>query len=195
MTDLFSDLKQHTAASHQALESTFPFNTMLKPESFSTQSYTDNLMILASFHQYVAQKMKQNPQTKDLEALLQSCATVEAIVRDLDQLGIPSPAQHFDAGLASDNMADMVAAAYVWMGSSMGAKILHHWLQQNDYDHLPTHYYAHMRTLGRQWRPFMERAQTLAEQHSISQQRCVDSANALFNELIAGAGRCTPHDR
>ncbi|QPG04536.1 hypothetical protein IT774_09800 [Salinimonas marina] len=149
-------------------------------------------MILASFHQYVAQKMQQNPHNENLNDLLQPSIIVEAISTDLALLGIKSPALRFDAGLASDNMADMVAAAYVWMGSSMGAKVLHHWLQQHDYQHLPTHYYAHMRTLGRQWRTFMQQADLLAQQHHISQQRCVNSANALFNELIAGAGRCAP---
>ncbi len=189
MTDLFSELKHQTSAAHQTLEATAPFNTMLKSDSFSSQSYKNNLTILASFHQYVAQLIEHNPRVCELSALLQPQTTLQAIHTDLRSLTDLQPIPQYNAGLENQNMGDLIAAGYVWMGSSMGAKMLHRWLLQHNYSHLPIHYYAHMASIGRNWRAFQQLALQLAETHQISHQRCAHSAKTLFEELIHCANR------
>lgn len=184
MENLFTSLKQNTVDSHQLLETTAPFNTMLKPGLFSQQSYTANLSILASFHEYVAVKIEPNSEARALTDYLQPELTLGTIKQDLQQLAVPSFAPPFTAPIDSHNMADLIGASYVWMGSSMGAKMLHRWLNQQGYAHLPCAYYAHMSSLGRQWRDYQQCALALAASHTIDHQRCIASANGLFEALI-----------
>lgn len=193
MENLFTSLKQNTVDSHQLLETTAPFNTMLKPGLFSQQSYTANLSILASFHEYVAVKIVSCSEVQGLTDYLQPDLTLRTIKQDLQQLTVPSGAPLFTASLDNHNMADLIGASYVWMGSSMGAKVLHRWLNQQGYGHLPNAYYTHMSSLGRQWRDYQQCAMALAASHSIDQQRCIEAANGLFEALIECARQYSNH--
>ena len=188
MNNLFSELKRGTSESHALLEATYPFNTLMDEAHFSTQAYQHNLMILASFHGAVLQYIAENPVSDTVNEMLNGKAIVSALEKDLASLGGNMQQPVFKSLPRPVQPADTAACAYVWMGSSMGARQILKWLEQPTYAHLPTRYYEQMGYCGSQWARFKSQD---AWQHLTSpdqQSRCISTANLLFTGLREAGG-------
>lgn len=193
---LFAQLKQGTASAHRALEATYPFNTMMKPGVFNKVTYGQNLLVLASFHRVVSDCFAASDSAfGELQPYLHSAEVNAALQADLQHLEISDAVPGFDATLSANNPADLLSAAYVWMGSSMGARILHKWLQKAGYTNLPCHYYAKMQLVGSHWPDFVSHAADLAQQHQVHAADCIDAANTLFSGLQNTARKYYPQTR
>lgn len=183
MTTFFTELKRGTASSHTALEATYPFNTMMKPDIFDRQAYTQNLLILASFHNCVSNYIQNTQNTDSLREFIDADSVMHAVNLDLTALGREPEYPDFPLIAQPDSPESALAGAYVWMGSSMGAKILYRWLNHAGYDALPTAYYQQMITLGERWPEFVEHGLEYVQHHNVDVDRCTNVANQLFDGL------------
>lgn len=191
MTTFFTELKRGTAASHAALEATYPFSTMMKPAVFDRQAYTQNLLILASFHNCVSNFIQNIENSELLSDFIDTDAVMQAISHDLIALGRQPDFPDFPLISSAESPEHALAGAYVWMGSSMGAKILYRWLKHAGYEDFPTAYYEQMIALGQRWPDFVEHGLDYVQQHNLDVDVCTDIANQLFDGLQVCANTLT----
>jgi len=80
-----------------------------------------------------------------------------------------------------------IAAAYVWLGSSMGANIIARRLSGMEYD-IPTHYYCAMAECAKSWVSFKQHVDALLPELASENERVIDDivedAKAWFEYLI-----------
>lgn len=80
-----------------------------------------------------------------------------------------------------------IAAAYVWLGSSMGANIIARRLSGMEYD-IPTHYYCAMAECAKSWVSFKQHVDALLPELAPQNERVIDDivedAKAWFEYLI-----------
>lgn len=195
MTTFFTELKQGTAASHTALEATYPFNTMMKPDIFDRQAYTQNLLILASFHTCVSDFIQKNEDAELLRDFISADAVMNALHQDLQSLISQPVYPDFPHIPQPEKPEYALAAAYVWMGSSMGAKILYRWLNHAGFEALPTAYYQQMIKLGQRWPEFVEYGSAYVQRYQPDVNVCIEFANALFDGLQVSANTLTHPQR
>ncbi|MBD3584850.1 biliverdin-producing heme oxygenase [Salinimonas sp. HHU 13199] len=191
MTTFFTELKRGTAASHTALEATYPFNTMMKPDIFDRQAYTQNLLILASFHNCVSKNIQKTKNKASLSEFIEAESVMRAVNQDLNALGRQPEYPDFPLIAQPDSPESALAGAYVWMGSSMGARILYRWLNHAGYEELPTAYYQQMITLGQHWPAFVEHGLDYVQRHNVDVDKCTEIANQLFDGLQVCANTLT----
>ncbi|QJR79502.1 biliverdin-producing heme oxygenase [Alteromonas pelagimontana] len=192
MNSLFSQLRILTGSAHQDLEATYPFNTLMRPKGFDSHAYQQNLALLAGFHDFVAKNIDSE---KDYPFLgnLNVHQVAKAIHSDLSILGgsiVPFQLLNDTPTNPSDEF--VVAASYVWMGSSMGARIISKWLHQKSWNSLPVHYYDTMKDVGANWEQFKSEAALFAQKQQLDTQEIVRVANRLFKGLQETAGTLSP---
>lgn len=181
MSELFSYLKQQTKSAHQALEATYPFSQMMQTASFSRSDYVAVLRILLAFHRHAQRWTQTMPAS--LREMLHSDAVIAALEKDLTQLTNNTDVPDFSLVVVAAPAADRaMAAGYVWMGSSLGGKLIERWLTANFPD-LPHAYYSQMKTVSQQWPHFIRQASDNATFSTTQMAHIADSANALFTGL------------
>lgn len=195
MNNIFIELKHGTKEAHTALEATYPFNTMMKTEIFDRQAYSKNITVLASFHHYVYELLKKFNGCVSFTQYMQAEDVILAVDSDLHALLSNPQYCDFPAVIDVQEPEAMLAAAYVWMGSSMGARILYRWLNHAGFESLPMNYYETMIGLGKQWELFVRDGQVWADVHRVNPKKCITSANQLFEGLRLCAQSLTHQQR
>ncbi|MCW8090609.1 biliverdin-producing heme oxygenase [Alteromonas sp. ASW11-130] len=146
----FQQLKSKTSNCHNHLEKTFPFSTLMQPKRFDENSYYQVLATMAAFHQCMRLFAPSKLNTK-LSSLLSCESTLEAVMQDLNSLQPASTlAPSRPLKIASTDIHSLLAFAYVWAGSSMGAQILIRWLRKSE-SSLPMRYYQTMAAQSANW--------------------------------------------
>lgn len=181
MKNLFSYIKENTSHSHKILETSYPFNTQMRSESFRVEHYESTLKTLLAFHQFCEPRVSALP--SDLFPFMDTASPVKMINRDLQVLPGSSDAHPFITDVSDNNEEVKLACAYVWMGSSMGGSIIVKWLNRHQPD-MPTHYYQHMAEQGQHWPGFLAAGTRFAEHHQLDANNIVDVANAMFSGLM-----------
>ena len=180
MTSVLQQLRTQTAYQHQALENTMPFAALMT-EQFSTSIYTDMLLTLRSFHgaiYQVTQSVPVHPVTVMLDADI-VCQALDADIQVLN--AAPAPAFANDAMLSNQDN-DIIACGYVWLGSSMGAKMIDRWLRDNAPASLPKRYYQTLAGCSQNWASYRRYVNDLTLSTEDSEQIC-RTANTLFSGL------------
>lgn len=183
MSELFSFLKQHTLTSHQTLEAHYPFNHMMQTAQFQEREYTLMLQVLWAFHEYSQQWLITLPSAQR-EMLHSECVT-DALLQDLQQLQghqklTPPP---FSIGaVAAPADARALAAGYVWMGSSLGGKMIERWLRR-EFPGFPRAYYTQMKDISRHWPAYIQNVSSRDTYSAAQMAHIADAANALFTGL------------
>ena len=188
MTSVLQQLRTETAHQHEALENTMPFAALMT-DRFSVSVYQDVLLTLRSFHGTIHHATQQVP-THPVSTMLDASAVCEALDTDLLMLdAISAPAFVNDQTITSQS-TDIIACGYVWLGSSMGAKMIHRWLQNNARASLPTHYYQTLSGCSQHWAAYRRYVDTLTLSVQEGEKIC-RSANALFSGLRNTASKVT----
>ncbi|GGW76517.1 biliverdin-producing heme oxygenase [Alteromonas halophila] len=189
MSELFSYLKAQTRDAHEALEAHYPFNRMLKTRRFEKQDYVHILQVLAAFHSHV--KPWLTTLAPAHYTMLHTDAVESALHSDLAQL-TQAPAHEAKAFHLSlpdtPSTPRTLAAAYVWMGSSLGGKMIERWLSTSCPD-LPAAYYTQMKYVSRNWPLFIQAISTCYPLSDTQLTQTANCASALFAGLRETARR------
>ena len=181
MAGLFETLKKDTLAAHKQLEKTAPFSHLMC-DSLTLARYTQVLQVMAAFHHYVACTADRDSATP-AASFMQMNQVEQALAKDLQALGVSSTGFVTTSDRAEEHAVSFsLAAGYVWLGSSMGARIINQWLSKHRPD-FPRHYYSTMIELGENWRAFQQSVEAFAKQKSVKTDRVVHYANLLFEGL------------
>ncbi|MCU7553906.1 biliverdin-producing heme oxygenase [Alteromonas sp. ASW11-19] len=189
MTIILDRLRQATAAEHTALENTPPFNALMSA-TFSGQQYGQVLTVLHGFHREIASAM-EGLHAHPVVHMLHCDTILQALERDRTTITGPQ-ASPFNFPLSlSACRADVLACGYVWLGSSMGGKMIARWLSQQ-HPHQPTAYYASLAACSKNWAEFRRYTSGIQLNESET-QRCCLVAKTLFEELRSAANKLTEH--
>lgn len=183
MSELFSFLKQHTLSSHQALEAHYPFSHMMQTSTFHEREYALILQVLGAFHQYTQQWLVTLPPAQC--EMLHTQHVNDAILKDLQRLPGQQELtpQAFSIGaVAAPAHARALAAGYVWMGSSLGGKMIERWLRK-EFPDLPRAYYTQMKEVSQHWPAFIGSVKAGQAYSAAQMAHIADAANALFTGL------------
>ncbi|WP_414830619.1 biliverdin-producing heme oxygenase [Alteromonas sp. H39] len=186
MTSVLQQLRTHTAHQHQALEDTMPFAALMT-DSFSASRYTDTLLTLRSFHGAIHQVTQEAP-THPVTSMLDASAVCGALDADLLVLNAPTAPEFVNNPPLTSQCTDIIACGYVWLGSSMGAKMIYRWLLSNGAASLPKNYYQTLSGCNQHWAGFRHYVDGLTLTEQEGEQIC-RSANALFSGLRNTASR------
>lgn len=186
MTSVLQQLRTETAHQHQALENTMPFAALMT-DRFSVSMYQDVLLTLRAFHGAILEVTQQVP-THPITAMLNASAVCEALDTDLLALDATSAPAFVNDQRITSQRTDIIACGYVWLGSSMGAKMIYRWLQNNAIASLPKHYYQTLSGCSQHWAAYRRYVDALTLSVQEGEQIC-RSANALFSGLRNTAGK------
>ncbi len=192
----FNRLKRETSASHKGLERTYPFSTLMRVDRFDKLSYQRVLLTMTAFHQAL-HLFEPGVHQQTLSALLNAKEALTALHKDLTIL---SSDRHELSPLAvttaKDDTHALMAYAYVWAGSSMGAQILIKWLSKQNALALPTHYYDQMATQSANWQKTKRYISVCLEQETLQPDLLIKEANNWFNAIMQhAAGSYTSDQR
>lgn len=179
---LFSYLKEDTADAHHALENTYPFSQQMNKKTFTAESYLASLRTLLAFHKYASPFVRALPHS--LADLNKVSAVIPALNADINELtSAPLPTLTFVGPKMQISPESQLACAYVWIGSSMGARIIARWMTKENLQ-LPINYYAAMTSVGTGWAEFREQAVEYAQGHEVDIHQVSQFANQLFSGLM-----------
>ncbi len=182
MSDIFSFLRQQTQSSHKALEAQPPFNRMMKSDELSDKDYLIVLRVLQAFHSHASHWLVNLPAQQ--QHMLQCANVLQALQQDIAALSdtASEPATFEMSEVRAPASERAIAAGYVWMGSSLGGKLIERWLR-TEMPHLPRNYYSQMKTVSEQWPAFIRTVASQGEYTSAQMAHTADTANALFTGL------------
>lgn len=212
MQNLFTQLKQDTQASHQALEDSYPFNLYHNEQTFCFETYRDVLCVMGIFHQCVQRAVKKAQRfhpffvntgflnTEEvLNAIQQDTQQINKLLKEADKT---TPHQHFcgnlaatdttqlaliNDGLFESSITQAISGMYVWLGSSMGANVILRRLQELQ-SSIPTNYYRCMASCAKSWvsykRSVDELLPEITDKTEDFASRVVNDANDWFEILI-----------
>ncbi|NMH58748.1 hypothetical protein [Alteromonas ponticola] len=185
-TSFFDQIKGKTSNSHKHLEETYPFSTLMRSDEFDEQSYHQVLNVMAAFHQSI--NLFATSQLKgELATLLDTTTTCNALRLDINQLQQSfTPIICPTLDVTEDDTHSLLAYAYVWAGSSMGAQILIKWLQKNA-PSLPTRYYQQMAAQSVNWPLVKALLSAQVEKPDVDSTSIIRCANTWFEAIIAHA--------
>ncbi|MCW8108764.1 hypothetical protein OPS25_09685 [Alteromonas ponticola] len=161
----------------------YPFSTLMCPQRFDEQSYQHILHTMAAFHLSITSLGASETKT-ELKTLLEPHSISTAIYQDLSQLDT-----HFDISqvqplsVGSDDIHSLLALAYVWAGSSMGAQILLKWLRRNEAS-LPNAYYQKMAQQSGKWLQVKLFISQQLQNDEIQAETIIRYANKWFEAII-----------
>ena len=224
MHTLFTELKTKTAERHRELENTAPFSSFHQSNSTDVIQYGAVLQTMCQFHQDVMAFLTSQPSGPGLQALnidsvlpfLGASQVLASLNADRQALAPYIPQYERNRGDAAiseapftHSISSVIAAMYVWLGSSMGANMLVRRIQkQNERisPALPVHYYGEMASKAKHWVAFKTHidnrlaplCQTLGVTEAQFTSWVVDDANQWFGHLIALGNQASlqplPHD-
>lgn len=187
MTKLLDKLRQATAADHQALENTPPFNRLMTG-ALSEQHYAEVLAVLHGFHREIARVMEQ-ALTHPVAGMLHCETILHALAQDRLAAPCPQAAPFRPTVTLSASRADIYACGYVWLGSSMGGKMLARWLSEQ-HPELPVAYYTSLAACSKHWAEYRRYVSGIVLSDA-EIQRCCLVARALFQALRSAAVKLT----
>ena len=211
MHTLFTELKTKTAECHRELENTAPFSSFHRSNSIDVIQYSAVLQTMCQFHQDVTAYLTSQPNSAGLRALnidsmlpfLGASQVLASLKTDRQALAQYAPQREKNRENAAiteapftHSISSVIAAMYVWLGSSMGANMLVRRIQnQNERisPALPVHYYGEMASKAKHWVAFKAHidnrlaplCQTLGVTEAQFSSWVVDDANQWFAHLIA----------
>lgn len=188
MTSVLQQLRTDTAELHEALEKTAPFSTLMS-DDFSQDSYTDLLLTLRAFHGVIHQ-LSQAYSAHPVTAMLDAGAVCSALDNDLQALTDSSAPAFSEDITPGAEVNDLLASGYVWLGSSMGAKMINRWLSQQTDISLPTTYYQTLSGCSQNWAAYRQYLESLTLTARDRAHIC-HCAKSLFSGLRSTAENLT----
>ena len=152
------------------------------------------LEVLLAFHKYTQYWLASLPDNQRVQLSVDK--VIDSLHQDLQQLQdgqTTSPATFVIDTVAAPADERALAAGYVWMGSSLGGKMIERWLR-HDFPDLPRAYYTQMKEVSKHWPAFIANVKSAQSYSSAQMARIADIANALFTSLRDTATRLS-HDR
>lgn len=184
MTSVLQQLRAETAHEHHTLEQTAPFSTLMSG-NFSQASYTRQLLVLRAFHGAIYNVTRAAP-GHPVIAMLNASEVCLALDTDLQALTSDPVPAFATAYPLSNEVNDILACGYVWLGSSMGARMIHRWLSEHAPASLSKHYYQRLSACSQNWAAYRRYVDALSlspEDHA----RICRCAKALFSGIKATA--------
>lgn len=211
MHTLFTELKTKTAERHRKLENSAPFSSFHQANAINVNQYSGVLQTMRQFHQDVADYLASHSNTPcalavDLDNILPFLGATEVLTslktdqQALAQYVPPDENKPEESAITqaqfNHGISSVIAAMYVWLGSSMGANMLVRRLQKQNETvnpELPVHYYSEMATKAKHWVAFKTHidkhlaplCQTLGVTEAQFSSWVVGDANQWFEYLIA----------
>ncbi len=183
----FKKLKRDTSGSHKHLELTYPFSTLMRVNQFDQLSYQHVLLTMNAFH-HALESFPPGFHQEGLSELLNAKETMGALRKDLAILTTENPPINpLSLSSDKDDIHALIAYAYVWAGSSMGAKILIKWLEKQNIQALPTSYYHQMAKQSANWVKVKEYISECLNKETLQPDNIIDQANKWFNAIMQHA--------
>ncbi|MFD2287295.1 hypothetical protein GJU39_07000 [Pedobacter petrophilus] len=182
-------LRTETAKKHEALESLMFINEIMN-NSLSLTNYKKLLTINYIIHQKLENKLA-DMLNKDLadELEINGRLKLNALEKDLnywqiDRLTLPS--LNFDLFIPQKNTAEIMGTLYVLEGATLGGNVIKKHILANpnfkDQENGLNYYGVYGPELGAKWKSFVTILNDRVKAENY--QRCVDSANQTFENLI-----------
>lgn len=182
-------LRTETAENHKTLESLMFVNEIMN-NSLSIDQYKKLLTVNYIIHQKLENKLA-NMLDADIAAELEmnSRLKLSALEKDLNYWGIDSltlPGLDFELFIPQKNTAEVLGALYVLEGATLGGNVIKRHILANPnfkaHEGGLNYYGVYGEELSTKWKKFVS---VLNERVTETDyERCINSANQTFNNLI-----------
>ncbi|SDF75929.1 Heme oxygenase [Pedobacter terrae] len=183
-------LRTETAQNHKTLESLMFVNEIMN-NSLSIDQYKKLLTINYIIHQRLENELANMLDAAIAEQLeMKDRLKLNALTKDLDYWNINSltlPELAFELFVPKKNTAEVLGALYVLEGATLGGNVIKRHILANpnfkNHENGLNYYGIYGEELGTKWKNFVSVLNERVEEADY--QRCINSANKTFNNLIS----------
>ncbi|MCX2574202.1 biliverdin-producing heme oxygenase [Pedobacter sandarakinus] len=182
-------LRAETAEKHKALEQLM-FVDKIMNKSLTREEFKKLITINYIIHQRLENELANKLDVSLAEEIdMASRLKLGALEQDLDYWGIDTltlPELNFELYIPARNNAEVLGALYVLEGATLGGNVIKKQLLDNenfsDVEGGLNYYGVYGGELGMKWKKFVDVLNSRVSEDDY--QRCVDSANNTFDNLI-----------
>lgn len=182
-------LRTETAQNHKTLESLMFVNEIMN-NSLSIDQYKKLLTINYIIHQRLENELANMLDSAIAEQLeMKDRLKLNALTKDLDYWNINCltlPELAFELFVPEKNIAEVLGALYVLEGATLGGNVIKRHILANpnfkNHENGLNYYGVYGEELGTKWKNFVSVLNGRVEEADF--QRCINSANKTFNNLI-----------
>lgn len=189
-------LKQHTAAAHEALQTSALIKRLLEPD-LSWPEYRDLLSRYYGFLEPLAPRLRTQAAGSPWMAFVEPALRLDELQRDLQTAAVaPETLPQADAGWLQPEPPVTAGVLYVLLGSTLGGKLISRTLAQSlglSADHGCAYFAATAADQAGSWRHFLDRLEqqpwSVADQEQL-RTAALDTFQRLQRQFDRRAPRC-----